>query len=172
MDTTRFLAWMGSALGNATLFGAILAGWPGLPTWEPVFSEPRGRTVIELGFRPFVYPIFDGYVNLRSGPDCPDPAVRESEVVLAHAPLPPAFDPFAYWDRPTFACIRIDAAGAVSSVALIGLEDPVTARALARTIRDEWRFSPGYDYRAEAGWVRVSLSAATASPTAEYFHPL
>lgn len=172
MDATRLIAWLGSALGNGTLFGAIMAGWPGLPSWEPVFAQPKGKAVIQLGFRPFVDPILANYSNPRAGPDCPDPALREDVVRLDHAPLPLAFDPFAYWDRQLFACVRVDGAGAISSVALIGVEDPGTARALAHTIRNDWRFSPVYDSRGEAGWVRVRLSATSASSVADHFYPL
>ena len=172
MDATRLIAWLGSALGNATLFGAIVAGWQGLPPWEPIFAEPRGKAVIQLGFRPFVDPIFANQANSRPGPDCPDPSLREDKIILEYAPLPLAFDPFAYWDRLMFACVRVDGAGAVSSVALIGVQDPGTARALARTIRNDWRFLPGIDSDGEAGWVRVRLNATAANPVVEYFYPL
>ena len=171
MDATRLIAWLGSALGNGTLFGAILAGWPGLPSWEPLFAEPRSQTVIQLGFRPYVDPIFSSYSYPSPGPDCPDPALRDDAIRLDHAPLPLSFDPFAYWDRHMFACVRVDGAGAVSGVALIGVENRVTARALTRTIRNQWLFSPGYDARGEAGWVRVRLSATSANPVADYFYP-
>jgi hypothetical protein len=172
MDATRLLAWLGSAIGNASLFGAILTGWPGLPSWDPPLPEPKGTAVIQLGFRPFVDPIFEHYSSPGPGPDCPNPRLDGDAVRLDYAPLPLAYDPFAYWDRLIFACVRVDGARSISSVALIGVEDAGTARALTRTIRNEWRFSPGYESADETGWIRVRLSATAADPGADYFYPL
>jgi hypothetical protein len=172
MTATRLIAWLGSAIGNASLFGAIIAGWPGLPPWNYGFPEPHGGAVLELGFHPFVDPVFANGPASRRGPDCPDPSMREQTVALDYAPLPLAFDPSAYSDRLMFACVRVDGAGAISGVALIGVEDPGTARALTRTIRNEWRFSPAYPAQSEGGWVRVRLNASSFSTNVDYFYPL
>jgi hypothetical protein len=169
MDASRLVAWLGSALGNATLFGAILAGWPGLPPWNFTYSEPS-FDIVQLGFRPFVDPILPANLFRQPGVNCPQP-LRAGPVVLDHAPLPPAFGPFAFRD-PVFACVRVDRIGAISGVALIGVEDAKTAAALTRTIRNDWRFAPSSADRVDAGWVRVRLTATAYSSSVDYFYPL
>lgn len=170
MTATRLIAWLGSAIGNASLFGAILAGWPSLPHWNPAYSHP-GFKIVQLGFRPFIDPILPADPLRKAGVNCPQPLMRAGPVALDYAPLPMGFDPYAYPERPLFACVRIDGTGAISSVTLIGVDDARTAHALTRTIRNDWRFAPSIMSQGDAGWVRVRLNT-TYHPGVDYFYPL
>ena len=161
MNSSRFLAWLGSALGNATLFGAIAAGWPSPPSWLSAYSSGEGPVVVQLGFKPYVT-AGGGYGwSWRNGPQCPQPRAVGWSYLLQDAPLPWQFDPASSPDEWLYACVRLGPKGEVLGTGLIGVERR-SAGALIDTIDREWRFLPLYDQ--EGGWVSVRLNYGIADP--------
>jgi hypothetical protein len=162
MSFDRFFASLASAIGNVTLFGSILAGWPGLPLWTPPASaQPRGPIVLQLGFRPYIVDGGHGSPP-RPGPQCPHPELSGWPFELDHSPLPWSFDPTTWSGERSYACVRLDGEGRVLGVTLIGVREPQTARALIETVRRDWRFFPVYAQ--DGGWIRIRLNAAPWEP--------
>jgi hypothetical protein len=159
MATERLLASLGSALANCTLFGAVIAGWPGLPAWTATaYAQPRETpVVIRMEFRPYIVdPAMDSWNGPRRA-RCPQPAVGTGQFELLDAPLPARFDPAAWPTEQLYACVRVNDAGKVQAVSLIGLSEPAVAAAVTGKVRRDWVFSPGYV--SEQGWAKVRINA-------------
>ena len=159
MVAERIFAWLGSFLGNATLFGAIAAGWPGLPgcCW-PSRDPSLGPLVLELSwFRPSIVDLGDHPdPRARDRPLCPHPRAASIAFDLIDAPMPAGFAAEAWRDSKLYACVRVGGQGDVTGVRLVGVPRGALAASLEDRIRHDWRFSTDFDDR--GGWLQVRLN--------------
>jgi len=164
MVADRLLATLGSAIGNCTLFGAVIAGWPGLPPWTP---EAYGRAgppiVLQLPFRPYIVAPASDHWEGKSQARCPRPEVGGWQFDLSNAPLPSGFDPVAWSHERLYACVRVGDEGQVLGVSLIGAFEPASANAMIEQVRRDWRFSPQYGQDG-SGWAKVRINAVPPEP--------
>ena len=156
MSSGQFLAWMGSALSNATLFGAISAGWPSPPLWMQSYPPYEGPVVVQLGFKPYITAGGGHGWTWRNGPQCPQPRAIGWSYMLQDAPLPWQINPGASAYERQYACVRLDPNGRVLGVGLIGVDGRSASTALIDTVRREWRFLPLYEQG--GGWVSIRLN--------------
>ena len=171
MIVDRILASVGSALGNLTLFGAVIAGWPGIPAWTSSADARSAEApiIVRVGFSPF---IVDSVLNGRpsqEGESCPWPAVAARQFQLLNAPLPANFDTSAWPDERLYACVRVNKMGEVLDVSLIGISEPATGNAVIEKVRRDWSlvrrdwpFSP--NQQSDGGWAKVRINSGPAEP--------
>lgn len=159
MIPDRLIATLGSAFGNFTLFGAVIAGWPGIPPWTESARAHAGQapTVVQLVFRPYIVEPAEISLDGHRKVECPRPAVAAWQFELVAAPLPARFDPR---DRPgerLYACLRLNMSGEVLAVSTIGVSEPAVAAAITEKASSQWLFSPRYGDA--VGWAKVRINA-------------
>ncbi len=166
MARERLLASLGSALANLTLFGSVVAGWPGLPPWTGTAYAGTGGVpvVVRVGFSPYIVQSDGNGWRGQTRERCPQPAVSAWQVDILSAPLPAGFDPGAWPGERRYACVRVDRAGKVLDVSLIGVDEPALAAALTEKIRRDWSlvsrdwaYTPPDEW--DGGWARVRINA-------------
>lgn len=164
MCLERLAASTGSAIGNLLLFVGIGTLWPGLSACPWTSCDRSHPYFFPLPtFEPFIADYGSGAPEASMGPDCPDPQARSFSFTLDRAPLPPAFDPFAYPEEELFACVLVGPGGEPLAVRLIGVGSTNTARQLAAMIREQWWFSRRGGEVEQPAWVRARLNSGPMS---------
>lgn len=171
MKADRVSAILGSLGGNFFLFGAVIAGWPGLPPWTPAHGHSgNSPSVIQLSFIPYIVDASGGGWPGHRAALCPRPEIPRWQFELYDAPLPSGYDPNAWTLERRYACVRVSKEGRVLDVSLIGVSEPELANALTKTVRRHWLFSPRYEQ--DQGWARVRINAGPPEPPAMPAQPL
>jgi len=150
----------GSLIANLLLF-AVMENVSEPPPW-PIYGavKPRPEATYDvkllIGWKPFVDD--PGWAIARRK-SCPEPRTSQPGGPLAHAPLPPGYDPYAPLEQPFHACLLVGGGGKILSAKLLGSSGSARIDGRILTlIATRWRVEAPAEASAPS-WHRVRLNA-------------